>query len=355
MIGINIVSVIVLLGILIFVHELGHFLVAKACGVGVTTFSLGFGPRIIGRKWGETEYRLSLVPLGGYVRLLGESAEDELCPEDAHRSFLAQRVYTRIGIVAAGPVFNFLFAIIAFAIVFSTGVPVVTTRVGEVKENTAAYEAGIQKGDVITAIDGKQVSRWSELVDAVRESGGKPLVLSVKRDGAVKRMTITPRPVKDRNLFGEEIESYQVGIGMSDESVVTRMNPARAVIRGLEETWSWVELIFVVIMKMVQRVVPVSELGGPILIAQMAGAQAQKGILSFIYFMAILSVNLGVLNLFPIPVLDGGHILFFLIEAVTGREVSVKWREMAQQVGFFLLIMLTLLVFYNDIMRIING
>jgi len=169
LIGINIISVIVLLGILVFVHELGHFLVAKWSGVGVLKFSLGFGPRLIGRKFGETEYLISMIPLGGYVKMLGESEEDELSPEDEERSFQKQPVLKRIGIVAAGPLFNFLFAILVFSIIYSFGVPVLTSRIGDVQEGGAAFKAGIQKGDNILAIDGKEISRWGELADYQQE------------------------------------------------------------------------------------------------------------------------------------------------------------------------------------------
>ena len=354
MIGINIISVIVLLGILVFVHELGHFLVAKWSGVGVLKFSLGFGPRLIGRKFGETEYLISMIPLGGYVKMLGESEEDELSPEDEERSFQKQPVLKRIGIVAAGPLFNFLFAIIVFAIIYSFGVPVLTSRIGDVQEGGAAFKAGIQKGDNILAIDGKEISRWGELADAISKSNGKELNFTVERNNKVHDIYIRPGLAKVKNIFGEEIESYKLGVIASSETVIERVNPFRAFLEGVAQTWWFTKLTYLTVVKIVQRVVSPKNLGGPILIAQMSGEYAKRGIIPFMFFMAILSINLGVLNLLPIPVLDGGHLFFYLIEVVTGKEVNIKWREMAQQVGFFLLIMLMVFVFYNDIARIIG-
>ncbi len=355
LIGINIVSVIILLGVLIFVHELGHFLVAKWSGVGVLKFSLGFGPRLIGRKIGETEYILSAIPLGGYVKMLGESEdEEELPPDDEKRSFSKQPVFKRIAIVAAGPLFNFLFAILAFAVVYAIGVPVSTSRIGVVQEGGAAFEAGVLSGDGIVAINDKAISRWSELARAVAESNGEQLKIRIDRENRVFDVYVTPQPVKSKNIFSEEIDTFRIGVGISDETVMERKGPIGALSAGIEQTWGWTRLTFLGMVKILQGVVSPKELGGPILIAQMAGSEVRKGLLPFIFLMAVLSVNLGVLNLLPVPVLDGGHICFFLIEAATGRAVSMRWREIAQQVGFFFLILLMIFVFYNDIARILG-
>ncbi|MBW2544589.1 MAG: RIP metalloprotease RseP [Deltaproteobacteria bacterium] len=352
----NIISVIILLGILIFVHELGHFLVAKWSGVGVLKFSLGFGPRLVGKKVGETEYVLSAIPLGGYVKMLGESGdEEELSPDEEKRSFQKQSVLKKIAIVAAGPLFNFLFAIIAFAVVYAVGVPVSTSRIGDVQEAGAAFEAGMQSGDVIVAINDMEISRWSELANVVSGSSGDRLRISVDRGNKFLNIHVTPELVKSKNLFGEEIDTYRIGVGISDETFMERQGPMGALYSGVKQTWAWTKLTCLGIVKIVQGVVSPKELGGPILIAQMAGSQVRKGFLPFIFLMAVLSVNLGVLNLLPVPVLDGGHLCFFLIEAVTGREVNIKWREVAQQVGFFLLILLMIFVFYNDIARILSN
>jgi regulator of sigma E protease len=350
--GVNVVSVIVLLGVLIFVHELGHFLLAKSLGVGVLKFSLGFGPKLIGRKVGETEYMISLVPLGGYVKLLGESDTDDVLPADEKRSFVKQHVLKKIAIVIAGPLFNFLFAILAFAVIYMVGVPSLTTEIGSIQPGSPAETAGIRAGDNIAAIDGKSVIRWGELADAIARSEGREVVVKVNRDGAMQDIRVKPEMARGKSIFGEDVDIWKIGVGASKNTFIDRQNPFRALWSGAEQTWNITELTVISIVKMVQGIVSPDSLGGPIAIAQMAGAHVKKGILNFVFFMALLSINLAVLNLFPIPVLDGGHLLFFLIELVTGKEVNIRWRERAQQVGFFILVMLMIFVFYNDIMRI---
>lgn len=348
-----ILSVIVVLGILIFVHEFGHFIVAKWCNVGVLKFSFGFGPRIVGKKIGETEYLVSAVPLGGYVKLLGESDDEkELPEEDLERSFAHKPASRRFAIVAAGPVFNFLFAIIAFALVFMLGVPTPTTRVGDVQDETPAASAGIQKGDKIRQIDGKPVKYWEEMASIIRSSEGRPLNVLVEREGEILNVLVVPREVEVTDIFGEIKKSYAIGVVMSDDIVIKRENPFRALISGVDQTWWLTKLVFQSIAKIFQRVVSPKELAGPVFIAKMSGDAAQQGLAPFIYFIAFISVNLAILNLLPIPILDGGHLMFFLVEAVTGREVNRKVREAAQTVGFFLLMLLILWVTFNDILRI---
>jgi regulator of sigma E protease len=341
-----IVSVVVLLGILIFVHELGHFLVAKYSGVGVLKFSLGFGPKIIGRKFGETEYLISAFPLGGYVKLLGESEGEELSEEDEKRSFSKQTVWKRIGIVAAGPVFNFLLAVVIFTRL--------TTQIGSIQEGSAAFEAGLLVNDRIVAIDGSKVSVWDDMARIVTDSGGKALQITIERSGEVKVISLTPRSQKSKNLFGEDIDAYKLGISPKEDTFVERMNPAKAFWAALKQTWVISKLTILSIVKMIEGVLSPKTLGGPILIAQIAGDTAKAGLIPFLLFMGLLSINLGILNLLPIPVLDGGHLAFFLIEAATGREVNIKWRERAQQVGFVILIALMIFVIIMDIDKMNN-
>jgi len=351
--GISIVSVIILLGVLIFAHEFGHFLVAKYSGVGVLKFSLGFGPRLIGKKVGETEYLLSLIPLGGYVKLLGESEVEELSEADEKRSFLKQPVSKRIAIVAAGPIFNFLLAIVIFTIVYMIGVPTLTTHIAGIQEGSAAYDAGIKEGDVITAIDGQEITRWEQLAEIITKSNGKELSITIKRDDKTWDVALQPRLLKTKNIFGEDVESYKMGVSPSSQYTITeRMNPFMAFWTSLKQTWFISKLTVLSVIKIFEGVVSPKTLGGPILIAQIAGAQVKEGIIPFVLFMALLSINLAILNLFPIPILDGGHLFFYLIEIVTGREINIKWREMAQQIGFVILIILMIFVFIMDIERL---
>ena len=364
------------LGPLIFVHELGHFLLAKFFGVRVEKFSLGFGPKLYGKKIGETEYLLSAFPLGGYVKMFGEGgyieggevhtadgvdnvpAEElpletlrELTEEEKKHSFAHKPVTSRIAIVLAGPVFNLLFAWLIFIILCMTGVPTVTTKIGEALKDKPAAKAGVQKGDVITAINNKPISRWEEIAEGVAASNGSPLILSVKRDGQELSFTITPEPRVSKNLFGEKVNGYAVGVASAGELVTEYFTPVQAVVKGTEQTWKVLDITFMSLVKMAQRVVPMDSVGGPIMIADMAGKMADSGGASFLAFIALISINLGVLNLLPVPVLDGGHLVFFFIELIFRRPVPQRIREYAQQVRMVLLLGLLVLAFYNDIIR----
>lgn len=372
----TVVYAIIVLGILIFVHELGHFLLAKLMGVSVEKFSLGFGPKLIGKKIGETEYLLSAFPLGGYVKMFGEggfieggeqdprpeveNAESsetsepvlrELTDDEKARSFAHKPVLARIAIVMAGPLFNLIFAWFIFIVLCMMGVPTVTSKIGEALKDKPAAKAGILKGDVIIAINRKPINRWDQIAEGVATSKGQALTLTVKREARDITFTITPEPRIAKNLFGEKINGYAIGVASAGEVVTEHFNPFQAVIKGTEQTWKVIDLTFMSLVKMVQRVVPMDSVGGPIMIAKMAGEQASAGIAPFLAFMALLSVNLGVLNLLPVPVLDGGHLLFYFIELIIRRPVPQKIREYSQQIGMVLLLGLMVLAFYNDIIR----
>ncbi len=349
---ITLISFVVLLAILIFVHEFGHFIAARIAGVGVVKFSLGFGPKVIGKKIGETEYVLSWIPLGGFVKLLGESTDEELSPEDEKKSFLKQPIWKRILIILAGPVCNFLLALLIFIIVFMYGVPKLTAVVGEMSKESSAMEAGMLSGDKIISIDGKNIVYWEEIKPLVADANGKQIEVTVERESVKKVFLIQPKLSKAKNMFGEEVSTYLIGISPAGKSVIDRQNPWQASITAIQKTWEISKLTVVAVVKMFEGVVSPRTLGGPIFIAQIAGEQVREGIIPFIFFMAILSINLGVINLFPIPVLDGGHIFFYLIEIVTRREISVKVKELSQQIGFVLLLMLMAFVILIDIERL---
>lgn len=348
---ISLIAVIILLGVLIFIHELGHFLAARFSGVGVVKFSLGFGPKIIGKKIGETEYVLSWIPLGGFVKLLGESEDETLPPEDEKRSFLKQPTWKKMLIVFAGPFFNFLLAMFIFIIIFMYGIPSLTTEIGEVQKQSAAYEAGLVSGDKIISIDGKSIKRWEDLRPLIAAGKGKETEIIIERKAEKKSFLIRPKAAKSQNMFGEEISTYLIGVSPSGKTVIERKNPWYASISACEKTWEISKLTVLAVVKMVEGTISPRTLGGPIFIAQVAGAQVKEGIIPFILFMALLSINLGVINLFPIPILDGGHIMFYAIEMIIRREISMKVKEIAHQIGFALLIMLMIFVIMIDIER----
>ncbi len=295
--SVNIFALVIVLGVLIFFHELGHFLVARLLGVGVETFSLGFGPKIISKKIGITDYRISAIPLGGYVKMVGEQPDADLDPADIPLSFTHKHVFKRILIVAAGPFFNILLALIIFYGIFQiSGMLILKPSIGEVNEGTPAYRTGLKKGDLVVSIDGVKISSWEDMAKMITTSKGNTLSISVFRGNSMRILDVAPEPKIFKNIFNEDMD--------------------------------------------------------PIMIAQMAGQEAREGAINLIFFIALISINLAILNFLPIPVLDGGHLLFFFVEAVTGRPVSIKIREIAQQAGIFVLILLMIFVFYNDIARV---
>ncbi len=352
--GTNIIAFVVVLGVLIFFHELGHFLIARLFGVGVEKFSLGFGPKIFGRTLGETDYRISAIPLGGYVKMVGEEPGAEIDPSDLSRSFTHKKIYQKMLIVAAGPLFNlFLACVIFFLVVLFSGVYAYEPTIGEVGEASPAAQQGIEKGDRVLSINGAPVATWDEMAELISGSGGRTLGFLVERGGERVALDVTPRRMPAKNLFGEDIERYMIGVAPGGEVFTRQVGVGGAVWESVRQTWRMTELTVVSIYKLIVGTLSRKTLGGPIMIAQMAGQQARQGVESFLFFIALLSVNLAVLNFLPIPVLDGGHLMFFAIEAVIRRPLNTRMREIAQQIGIFLLVLLMIYVFYNDINRLI--
>jgi regulator of sigma E protease len=350
----TIIATAIVLGVLVFVHELGHFLLAKRLGVIVLKFSLGFGPKLIGKKIGETEYQIAAFPLGGFVKPLGEDPSEQVKEEDRSRSLWAQPIWKRALIIGAGPLFNFLLAVALFSSINLFGIPYYPAKIGEVSSGLPAETAGLKKGDVVLSVNGEEVMRWDDLSKIIRNSKGEELLIKLKRDGEIFEVKVTPKASTQKDLFGEEIPVFVIGITPFDEIIIEKVGPFTAVGKGLSQTWVGIKLTVVSIIKLIQRVIPAKTIGGPILIAQMAGEQAKRGLLSLILFMAILSINLGVINLFPIPILDGGHFLFLGLEAILRRPLSIKKMEIAQQIGLIFIILLMLFAFYNDLIRVFS-
>ncbi len=349
-------ATVISLGLLILIHELGHFIIAKVSGVGVSVFSIGFGPKLLWKKIGETEYRLAAIPLGGFVKMIGEGEEDEVSKEEIQRSFKHKSVFIRFLIVAAGPLTNIFFAIFIFSMIFMIkGTPDLNTKIGEVNVGTPAFEANILENDQITAIDHEPIIYWKELSQIINQSDGKEMIFTIKRDNDEFDVRVVPSKMEIKNLFGETKIRWAIGILSAGEVIIESVNPFEAVLKGFEKTWEITSLTFISIYKIITGVISVDNLGGPIMIAKMAGDQAKQGTLNLILFIAFLSVNLGILNLLPIPILDGGHLVFFLIEAVRGKPLSSNQMELFQKIGMFLLLTLFVLVMYNDIINVFIG
>ena len=447
----------IVLGVLVTFHELGHFLAARWVGVRVLKFSLGFGPKLFGRQVGETEYLVSAVPLGGYVKLFGEEETEATTQEERRRSFFHQKLPSKFLIVAAGPGFNFLLAYLIFAAWLATGVALfvptfqdLTPDVEAMRPGSPAAQAGLQMGDRIIRINEKDVSTRSEVLEAVAKSNGKALTLDVRRGDQVKTFVVTPvalpshaegkgaegkpdakeeaysigieetaplitavlagspamaagfkdgdrvlriedqpiltwsqmtgfvkenpgkalhfdveragqrlsltvTPAPEKALVdGKSVEVGKIGISGPGRSIIRASGPFSAIYRGLEATWGWTELTAVGIYKMLIGEISSKNIGGPLTIANISGEAAAQGASSVVFLIAILSINLGVLNLLPIPILDGGHLLFFGIEAVLRKPLGERQREIAQQVGLLLLVGIMVFAFWNDIERLIS-
>jgi regulator of sigma E protease len=354
----SVFSFVIVLGVLIFVHEFGHFLLAKAFGVRVLKFSLGFGGKVIGRQWGETEYLISAFPLGGYVKMYGEQPGEEVCQDDVHCSFSHKPVWQRFGIVFGGPLFNLLFAVILFFFMFIfAGLPesVDSTKIGEVSAGSVAEQVGIKTGDVVRTINGQPTTSWTHVSDRIKDSNGQVVTLVVDRQGQELTFTAKPTMQKVKNLFGEAVgDRYMLGIVRSDEIQYKKATIGESCKAAFIQTWNLGYLTIMGIVKMLQQVIPASELGGPIRIAEIAGKQLEAGWMNLLYFMGLLSVNLGILNLLPIPVLDGGHLVFLSMEAVRRKPLSEQVMEISQKIGIVILSTLMLFVFYNDISRLVK-
>ncbi len=354
----TLIASVIVFGFLIIVHEIGHLCLAKLCGVRVERFSVGFGPRVFGRTIGGTEYIVSAFPLGGYVKMTGEHPEEaEEETEEAPKtgdSFNEKPPWMRMLVIVAGPVFNLGAAAAILVAVFMTGVPVLQPVVGGVQAGFPAAEAGLRKGDRVVEVGGQPIAEWDTMTEVIHGSAGKSLAVVIERDGRRLSVKLTPRASTVRNFFGEESSVGLIGISPSGETVSRRYPVGAALVMSVRRTGEIVALTVIGIVKIFQRVIPADEIGGPLMIIQMAGEQARGGAMNLAILIAFLSVNLGVINLFPIPILDGGLLLFLLIEMVRRKPLSARQREVIQQFGLVLLISLFLFASYNDIFRLVS-
>lgn len=357
----SILAAMAVLAIVIFVHELGHFLVAKWCDVEVRVFSMGFGPKLFARKMGETLYQVALIPLGGYVRMAGfdeEGGDPEDAPADPSRGFTSKSLRQRAAIVLAGPAVNLVFAFLILTVcAFSYGVavPTATATIDGVAPGRPAEAAGLRRGDTIVAVSGNEIGTWDDLVEVILASDGAALSFDViDVEGARRSVEVTPALADQRDAFGESLaQAYQIGIsrGYELEPVGLGVAMQTAALR----TWRDSSMILETVVRLIQGRVSAGDLGGPILVVAEASRHAQTGLQSLLLFMALISVNLGVINLLPIPVLDGGHLAFMGLEALRGRPLPLRVREYALGFGMVLIGSLMLFVVFQDIVRIFVG
>jgi regulator of sigma E protease len=341
-----------LLGGLIIVHEFGHFIVAKAVGVKVLKFSLGFPPKIVSRQWGETEYSIGAVPLGGYVKLLGEDSEsdEEIPEEEQKRAFANKSLPARTAVIAAGPVANYLLAVFLLCLGYVFGWPVLTSDIGKVLADSPAAEAGLKAGDKIVSIEGKPVRRWVDMRVIIEKNPEKPLAVTVEREKQRVDLTITPGLSKQKGIFGRRLGR----IGVMPSGAKLEFTVPQALYEGCRFSLHLTGLILKTLVKVIKGEMSAKALSGPITIVQASGESLKAGWFNFFFLLSFISINLAIINLLPVPILDGGHLLFFFIEAITRRPVTGKLREVATHVGLVFIIFLMVLVFYNDISRIIT-
>ena len=330
--------------IVALVHEFGHFIVAKRSGIRVHEFGLGFGPKLLSVKKGETVYALNLIPVLAYVKIAGEEDEEEgLVPED--QKFYTKPILIKFFLAFLGPFFNIILAFLILTFVFSfVGVPKeVSNEIEKIVSSSPAASVGLKAGDKILSIDGQPVVSMEKSIEYIHKSSDKLLALKVSRDG--KELLFKVVPKYDPKL--------KVGlIGFSPKPIYIKVGPIQAIHYGLQQTASMILLMFVIIGKLITGSISLGEIAGPVGIAQITGTYAQSGILVFLHFLAFLNVNIGIINLLPLPALDGGRIFFILIGLLRGKPVDIKTENKIHQWGLYILLGLMVLITFNDILRI---
>jgi regulator of sigma E protease len=353
------------LTIVVFFHELGHFLVARWAGVKVLTFSLGFGPELVGffDRHG-TRWKISAVPLGGYVKFFGDDTEAStpsaetlasMTEEERAGSFHHKKVGPRAAIVAAGPIANFLLAAVIFAaMTLYYGKPSTTPRVDAIQPGSVAASAGFKVGDVVKSIDGDAIETFSDMQRIVSSSAGSPLVFQVERDGSMVTINATPALQEMKDVFGNKHKIGMLGIQYTAQPGDRKTEPVgffEAVKIGFQQVWYIISGTFKFVASLFGGGGDRAELGGPLRIAQLSGQAASLGLQFLVQLCATISVSIGLLNLFPVPLLDGGHLMFYAVEAVRGRPLSERAQEMGFRIGLALVLMLMVFATYNDILH----
>jgi regulator of sigma E protease len=360
------VAFLFVLTVIVFIHELGHFIVARRCGVTVEAFAIGFGHEIAGfTDRHGTRWKIGWLPLGGYVKFEGDANPASLpLPQSLDASvrhapgnFYGKSVSERAAIVAAGPLANFVLATLIFAACFMTvGMPMLEPRVEAVQPASAAQAAGILPGDVVRRIDGQQIVNFSDIQRIVMPRSGETLVVEIERAGQTMEFRIVPRPTEIDDGLGGKVKVGLLGVSKSpDDLTYVRKNPAEALWLGGAETWDLIEQTLFFIKRIFTGKESARQIGGVLSIANISGKAAAQGIYDLVQIVALLSVSIGLINLFPVPMLDGGHLLYYAIEAARGRPLGASAQEWGFKVGFALVLALLLFAFWNDLARYFPG
>ena len=352
----GILAVILVFGGLIFFHELGHFAFARLFGMGVKTFSLGFGPRIFSFRWGKTVYQLAALPLGGFCSLVGEEKIEDLPePFTLEESFSLRPAWQRFFVIMGGSLFNLILAwIICWGIAYSYGKPYMLPEIGNVMAQSAAEEAGLKKGDMIQTINNITINKWEEISVAIQAEQGKEIYLEVRRQGEPENLALKATPAKKtlKNIFGDDTELWVLGIEASNSSrMFEALTFSEAAKVGMGEAYRMIDLTVQFLHRLVSGQGKMDEVGSAVSIARVVHAQSENGLSNVLFLAALISVNLGVLNLLPIPVLDGGTLVFLVYEMIVRRPLPEKFRYIVTIAGMGLLISLSVVLMIKDIVN----
>ena len=342
------------ISILIFVHELGHFMAARFFGVHVEVFSIGFGKRLLTKKIGNTQWSLSAIPLGGYVKMKGQDDTNPLSTSFDSDSYNVKKPWQKIIILLAGPLSNFLLAFLIYIMMTFVGIPKLLPQVGEISPNSPAKTSGLLSKDMIISINNEPMAYWEDIGQKIQTTQSKNLTLKIKREDAIKTIQISPKILTTKNIFGEEEKRYMIGIAPLGSSKIVYFNFVESIEYASKQTLQTSLLIFTGIEKLITGVVDTKEIGGIITIFDTTSKASDAGILSLLFFTALISINLGVLNLLPIPALDGGHIMFNLYEMIRRKAPSQAVLYQLTLGGWMVLFGLMFLGLYNDINRLLG-